>query len=243
MKKLIKINEEFIAKKLKERRKELNLSQLEVSSLCGLANTQISYIEKKQAHPTLSKIDKLAEVYNTPIDYFVNPNFTYDKDKYESYYHKNKEILEIDSKRLGNIFISYRKKIKKSQKEMANIFNITQSVYSTLENGKALDLKVLYYYSQIMNIPMQNFLNEAYIEKDILKNIEKLKIRIEQNNIIKLNDIYNLSTNYNKISNNYLNLLYTSLNDTLEKKGYKSAIDKQDVIFNFIEKLEDNNLN
>ena len=126
---------------------------------------------------------------------------------------------------------------------MANIFNITQSVYSTLENGKALDLKVLYYYSQIMNIPMQNFLNEAYIEKDILKNIEKLKIRIEQNNIIKLNDIYNLSTNYNKISNNYLNLLYTSLNDTLEKKGYKSAIDKQDVIFNFIEKLEDNNLN
>ena len=62
-------------KKLKELRKKLKLSQIEVANKIGIAQTTYSHYEIGTSEPDISTLIKLANFFKVPIDMLVERNF------------------------------------------------------------------------------------------------------------------------------------------------------------------------
>ena len=61
-----------IAQNLKQRRKELNMSQIELSDESGVSQAQISNIEKgERPNPGVITIQKLATALKTSVDELI----------------------------------------------------------------------------------------------------------------------------------------------------------------------------
>ncbi len=60
-----------IAKNLKSLRKAKKMSQEKVSLLTGITRSSLSGYENGIAEPNLCTIVKLADFYNTPIDFLI----------------------------------------------------------------------------------------------------------------------------------------------------------------------------
>lgn len=62
-----------IAKKLKEKRKELNLSQEKFSEILGIDFHNLQKWENASRKIPLDKLIKLCQVFNIQFDYFISP--------------------------------------------------------------------------------------------------------------------------------------------------------------------------
>ncbi|MBQ8615177.1 MAG: helix-turn-helix transcriptional regulator [Clostridia bacterium] len=62
-------------KRLKELRKKLNLTQTEVSTKIGIAQTTYSHYEIGNSQPDIATLVKLADFYKVPIDALVERKF------------------------------------------------------------------------------------------------------------------------------------------------------------------------
>ncbi|MBE5735426.1 MAG: helix-turn-helix transcriptional regulator [Clostridiales bacterium] len=64
--------------KLKELRKQKNLTQLEISRLLNVATTTYNGYETEKYEPTIETLCKLSDFYNVSLDYLVGRDFQND---------------------------------------------------------------------------------------------------------------------------------------------------------------------
>lgn len=57
--------------KVRQRRKELNMTQNQLSELCGVSLNMISHIEVGQSTPSLTTLLRISLALNAPLDYFL----------------------------------------------------------------------------------------------------------------------------------------------------------------------------
>lgn len=60
-----------LGERIKERRKELMMTQKELGDLIQVTQKQISKYERNDSIPSLEQIEKIAEALKVPISYFV----------------------------------------------------------------------------------------------------------------------------------------------------------------------------
>lgn len=105
-----------LGERIKERRKELGMSQKELGEKLEITQKQISKYERDESIPTIRQIEKIAEALKVPIGYFI----------YKT------EAAEIHSGKVINNYTSpYKKesiankppenKFSKQQQELLNI--------------------------------------------------------------------------------------------------------------------------
>lgn len=80
-------------KRIRERRKELNMKQVELAELTGITQTTISTIEKGKNDTTCSVIAKIAATLNVSTDYLILG--TANKPPENNFSKQQQEILEI----------------------------------------------------------------------------------------------------------------------------------------------------
>ncbi len=64
--------------KLKELRKEKNLTQEKMANLLNMTITCYNYYEKEKREPSIETLCKLADFYNVSLDYLVGREYTND---------------------------------------------------------------------------------------------------------------------------------------------------------------------
>lgn len=67
--------EETFSTRLRDLRKEMNLTQLELARETGATQRQVSFWEKGQVEPNLFWLIKLADYFDVTIDYLVGRNY------------------------------------------------------------------------------------------------------------------------------------------------------------------------
>lgn len=76
------LNENIFKKRLKELRKEYNITQQELSNKLGIVRTAIANYETGRTNPDLETLSLLAEIFDTSTDYLLgrtnlkNPSLT-----------------------------------------------------------------------------------------------------------------------------------------------------------------------
>lgn len=59
-----------VGKKIRERRKALNLSQTDLAALCNFEKASVSRMEAGKSNITMSTLFKLSTALQTPVKYF-----------------------------------------------------------------------------------------------------------------------------------------------------------------------------
>jgi len=64
----------IIGDRLKKARKKSRLTQKQAAAKLGIDDTTISKYENGKSEPDLQTIERLATLYNTPMEYFIIPS-------------------------------------------------------------------------------------------------------------------------------------------------------------------------
>ena len=78
--------------RLKELRKEKNISQYELALITGISQTAYSGYESGKVMPTIEPLIKLADYYHVTLDYLVGRNFANDAGYLTA---EEKELLKV----------------------------------------------------------------------------------------------------------------------------------------------------
>ena len=70
-----------IGLKIKERRKNVGLTQEYIANILDVNPSHISNIEGGRAHPSLTSLVKIANILQCSIDYFIAGEYTFKVDK------------------------------------------------------------------------------------------------------------------------------------------------------------------
>lgn len=129
-------------KRLRETRENLDLKQIDLTDLFGVTYSTISGWETGKDTIPLKQLIKYANKYNYSLDYLLgltNKNIEY-KD------------LKINLNTLATNLRKKRKQYGKTQQQIADIINTSQSSYAHYENARYLmPLNFLYNLSKIYN--------------------------------------------------------------------------------------------
>lgn len=176
--------------KIKQKRKELNLTQKDLADKVNLAFGTISKYEKNEISIPANKLKEIANVLNVSVDYLLgdttiaNPQ-TYLEEKLETYYLTENEYDLIINDIINNeridlsILNSNQKNMEKVKQAYCEVFNI---YINYLENSP-LDATI--------NMNDKNI--KDYIRPIDIKFIEMLK-SINKNKVIHKNDSNAIST-------------------------------------------------
>ena len=113
--------------KIRDLREDHDLKQYEVAKFLGVKRTTYAMWELGDVNFPIEKVVKLAKFFHTNVEYLLELT----PDKREIIYDK-----DITKEFIGEQLKRYRLKLKKTQKEFANVLNIRQSSYSYYEDGK-----------------------------------------------------------------------------------------------------------
>ena len=113
--------------KIRDLREDHDLKQFEVAKILGVKRTTYAMWELGDVNFPIEKLVELARYFHTNVEYMLNLT----SDKREVIYEKN-----ITVEFIGSQLRRYRLKLKKTQREFANVLNIRQSSYSYYEDGK-----------------------------------------------------------------------------------------------------------
>ena len=113
--------------KIRDLREDHDLRQCEIAKLLGVKRTTYAMWELGDVNFPIEKVVKLAKLFHTNVEYMLDLT----PDKREVIYDKN-----ITVEFIGKQLKRYRLKLRKTQKEFADILNIRQSSYSYYEDGK-----------------------------------------------------------------------------------------------------------
>lgn len=129
-------------KRLRETRENLDLKQIDLTDLFGVTYSTISGWETGKDTIPLKQLIKYANKYNYSLDYLLGLT-----DKNIEY--KN---LKINLNTLATNLRKKRKQYGKTQQQIADIINTSQSSYAHYENARYLmPLNFLYNLSKIYN--------------------------------------------------------------------------------------------
>ena len=127
-------------KRLRETRESLDLKQVDLIDLFGVTYSTISGWETGKDTIPLKQLIKYSNKYNYSLDYLLgitNNNTEYRK-------------LNIDLNILASNLKKKRKQYKKTQQQVADIINTSQSSYAHYENARYLmPLNFLYNLNKI----------------------------------------------------------------------------------------------
>lgn len=132
----------MMVKRLRETRENLDLKQVDLTDLFGVTYSTISGWETGKDTIPLKQLIKYANKYSFSLDYLLgltNNNIEYDELVIDLY------VLATNLKRL-------RKQYGKTQQQIADVINTSQSSYAHYENTRNLmPLSFLYNLSKIYN--------------------------------------------------------------------------------------------
>lgn len=130
----------MMVKRLRETRENLDLKQVDLIDLFGVTYSTISGWETGKDTIPLKQLVKYANKYNFSLDYLLG--LTYNNIEYDA--------LVIDLEVLANNLKRLRKQYGKTQQQIADIINTSQSSYAHYENARNLiPLNFLYNLSKI----------------------------------------------------------------------------------------------
>lgn len=113
--------------KIRDLREDHDLKQYEVAKFLGVKRTTYAMWELGDVNFPIEKVVKLARFFHTNVEYMLELT----PDKREVIYDK-----DITQKFIGEQLKRYRLRLRKTQKEFADVLNIRQSSYSYYEDGK-----------------------------------------------------------------------------------------------------------
>lgn len=113
--------------KIRDLREDHDLRQCEIAKYLGVKRTTYAMWELGDVNFPIEKLVKLAMYFHSNVEYMLNLTL----DKREVIYDK-----DITVEFIGSQLRRYRLKLKKTQKEFADVLNIRQSSYSYYEDGK-----------------------------------------------------------------------------------------------------------
>lgn len=61
----------MIGKRLKHLREEMGLRQIDIAEMLGVSRTTYTQYETEKSEPDLATVAKLAEIYNTSVDFIL----------------------------------------------------------------------------------------------------------------------------------------------------------------------------
>lgn len=129
-------------KRLRETRENLDLKQIDLTDLFGITYSTISGWETGKDTIPLKQLIKYANKYNYSLDYLLGLT-----DKNIEY-----KDLKINLNTLATNLRKKRKQYGKTQQQIADIINTSQSSYAHYENARYLmPLNFLYNLSKIYN--------------------------------------------------------------------------------------------
>lgn len=129
-------------KRLRESRENLDLKQIDLTDLFGVTYSTISGWETGKDTIPLKQLIKYANKYNYSLDYLLGLT-----DKNIEY-----KDLKINLNTLATNLRKKRKQYGKTQQQIADIINTSQSSYAHYENARYLmPLNFLYNLSKIYN--------------------------------------------------------------------------------------------
>lgn len=129
-------------KRLRETRENLDLKQIDLTDLFGVTYSTISGWETGKDTIPLKQLIKYANKYNYSLDYLLGLT-----DKNIEY-----KDLKINLYTLATNLRKKRKQYGKTQQQIADIINTSQSSYAHYENARYLmPLNFLYNLSKIYN--------------------------------------------------------------------------------------------
>ena len=129
-------------KRLRETRENLDLKQIDLTDLFGITYSTISGWETGKDTIPLKQLIKYANKYNYSLDYLLGLT-----DKNIEY-----KDLKINLNTLATNLKKKRKQDGKTQQQIADIINTSQSSYAHYENARYLmPLNFLYNLSKIYN--------------------------------------------------------------------------------------------
>lgn len=129
-------------KRLRETRENLDLKQIDLTDLFGVTYSTISGWETGKDTIPLKQLIKYANKYNYSLDYLLGLT-----DKNIEY-----KGLKINLNTLATNLRKKRKQYGKTQQQIADIINTSQSSYAHYENARYLmPLNFLYNLSKIYN--------------------------------------------------------------------------------------------
>lgn len=129
-------------KRLRETRENLDLKQIDLTDLFGVTYSTISGWETGKDKIPLKQLIKYANKYNYSLDYLLGLT-----DKNIEY-----KDLKINLNTLATNLRKKRKQYGKTQQQIADIINTSQSSYAHYENARYLmPLNFLYNLSKIYN--------------------------------------------------------------------------------------------
>lgn len=115
----------MIVKNLRYSRENLELKQKEIAQILGVTYSTVSGWETGKDTIPLRKLIDFANIYNLSLDYLFG--LTNTNEKYKP--------LDINLKKVGKNLRNIRIKNKKTQSEVAEVINTSQSAYAHYENA------------------------------------------------------------------------------------------------------------
>lgn len=115
------VNMISIGKRIKERRKELKLTQNDIDQRCGIASGALSQIENGTRTPSAITLYKLSQVLKCNIEWLITGDSTNSK---------NQELSEKEKE----LFNCFRKLPKDEQDEILAIINIKVQKFQKISN-------------------------------------------------------------------------------------------------------------
>lgn len=121
-----------IARKLRERRNELKLSQQQVADYIGVSRANVTHYESGRLKIRHNILKKLSEILGKPVSYFLDDEDTYQ----ESQFVNNEKVQEI----ISNWKMSKFLESKEVSQEFINDLKLTVEYLSELYNEDFEDI-------------------------------------------------------------------------------------------------------
>lgn len=129
--------------RLKELRREANISQQDLSKIIGISKSSVNMYERGEREPGLETVKTLAEYFNVKTDYLLGK--TDIKRGFKIGYRSNKTIAQ-------NIR-SYREKAGISTKEMSILLEVTEETIFKIEQSEyKLDKELIFRICDILHV-------------------------------------------------------------------------------------------
>jgi len=134
-----------LAERLRNARKAAGISQEEAAARTGIAQPSISAIESGKRSVDSLELVKFAELYNKPVDYFLQPNF---KDESKSFMPllSSKEILDSDRAVLDDfrIFCQDYAELEQLVLGKVSLVRVFEEINVPKTKNDAIDLGIKY---------------------------------------------------------------------------------------------------
>ena len=145
--------------RIRDLREDNDLTQNEVATKLGVKRSTYAMWELGDTNFPIEKLALVAEIYKTNIEYLLGLSY----DKSPMTYEK-----DIDYNFIASNLRKSRLRLKKTQKEFANILGVHQSCYSYYEDGQArIPTDKLIKLSNTFNISINNLCNGIPKKRDI----------------------------------------------------------------------------